>query len=145
MSRSLAYLLVGVGGAVGGLLRWGATTVVDEAAGAFPWTTFTVNMVGAFALGLLVVGIVGRRQAPPWVRTALGTGLLGGFTTFSAYAHAVDVLATGGEVGTAMAYLVSSVLVGVAAAGAGAAVGARLPARRRRAGDSPTTAHGWSK
>ncbi|WP_082812578.1 fluoride efflux transporter FluC [Cellulomonas timonensis] len=128
MTRSSTFVLVGLGGAVGGLLRWTATVVLDEPADTFPWTTFGVNVLGSFALGLLVVGFVGRRGAPAWVRPALGTGLLGGFTTFSAYAHAVDVLATGGRLGVAAAYLVGSVIAGVAAAGAGVALGSRLPA-----------------
>ncbi len=129
MRRSSTLALVGVGGAVGGLLRWTATVAVPEPVGRFPWTTFGINVLGSFALGLLVVGFVGRWGAPAWVRPALGTGLLGGFTTFSAYAHAVDVLATGGRVGTAAAYLVASVVAGVAAAAAGVALGSRLPAR----------------
>lgn len=129
MTRLSTFALVGVGGAIGGLLRWTATVIVAEPTGRFPWTTFAVNILGSFALGLLVVGVVGRRGAPAWVRPALGTGLLGGFTTFSAYAHAVDVLATGGHLMAAAAYLVASVVAGVAAAAAGVALGSRLPAK----------------
>lgn len=129
MTHRLSFALVGAGGALGGLARWSLTQVVPEPAGTFPWTTFAINVVGSFLLGLLVVGVVGRRGAPVWVRPALGTGLLGGFTTFSAYTHAVDVLVTGGAPGTALAYLLGSLVAGVVAAGAGVATGARLPAR----------------
>ncbi|MFI2754598.1 fluoride efflux transporter FluC [Cellulomonas sp. P22] len=130
MTHRQSFVLVGLGGALGGLVRWSLTQVVREPAGAFPWTTFAINVVGSFLLGLLVVGVVGRLGAPAWVRPALGTGLLGGFTTFSAYTHAVDALVTGAEPGTALAYLLGSLVAGVVAAGAGVATGARLPARR---------------
>jgi CrcB protein len=129
LPRLHRFALVGAGGAVGGLLRYGLITAMPEQPGAFPWTTFTINAVGSFALGLLVAGFVGRRAAPAWVRPALGTGLLGGFTTFSAYAHAVDLLATGNRAGVAVAYLVGSVLAGVVGAAMGIAVGVRLPTR----------------
>lgn len=129
MSARLPFVLVGVGGALGGLARYGLTTAFPEAAGDVPWTTWTINVTGSFLLGFLVAGVVGRRRAPAWVRPLLGTGVLGGFTTFSAYAHALDVLASGGHGGTAAAYLVLSLGGGVAAAAAGVALGARVPAR----------------
>jgi len=129
LTRPAAFAVVGAGGAVGGLLRYGLTSWLPDAPGGIPWTTFTINVVGSFALGLLVVGVVGRRAGPAWLRPALGTGVLGGFTTFSAYTHAIDVLATGGHQAAAAAYLVLSVVAGVMAAATGAAVGVRLPAR----------------
>ncbi|MGW6131567.1 fluoride efflux transporter FluC [Cellulomonas sp. NPDC055163] len=129
MSLRLSFTLVGIGGAAGGLARYGLTTVLPEPPGALPWTTWTINVSGSFLLGLLVAGVVGRRGAPAWVRPAFGTGVLGGYTTFSAYAHALDVLAADGHAGTAAGYLVVSLAGGVVAAAAGVALGARLPAR----------------
>lgn len=129
MSLRLSFALVGAGGALGGLARHALTTAYPEAPGAVPWTTWAINVTGSFLLGLLVAGVVGRRRAPAWVRPAFGTGVLGGYTTFSAYAHALDVLATDGHVGTAAAYLVMSLVGGVVAAATGVALGARLPAR----------------
>jgi fluoride exporter len=125
----LPFALVGAGGALGGLVRYALTTTVPEAPGALPWTTWAINVSGSFLLGLLVAGVVGRRRAPAWVRPAFGTGVLGGYTTFSAYAHALDVLVTDGHAGTAAGYLVLSLAGGVLAAAAGLALGARLPAR----------------
>ncbi|GEA89928.1 fluoride efflux transporter FluC [Cellulomonas cellasea] len=136
MSLRLSFALVGVGGAVGGLGRYALTSAFPEAPGAVPWTTWSINVTGSFLLGLLVAGVVGRRLAPAWVRPALGTGVLGGYTTFSAYAHALDVLATDGHVGTAAGYLVVSLVGGVVAAAAGVALGARLPARTPPAADT---------
>jgi len=126
--RLTTPLLVGVGGAVGGLLRYALDVAFPTAPGAIPWTTFAINVVGSFALGLLVVGIMGRRAAPHWVRPALGTGLLGGFTTFSALTHAVDLLATDGHAVAGAVYLVVSLTAGILAAALGVAVGTRLPA-----------------
>jgi CrcB protein len=128
VSVRASVALVGVGGALGGLARYALTTAFPEAPGALPWTTWAINVSGSFLLGLLVAA-VGRRRAPAWVRPALGTGVLGGYTTFSAYAHAVDVLASDGHGGTAAAYLVVSVVGGVAAAAAGLAAGSRVPVR----------------
>lgn len=69
--------LVFVGGALGSLARYGLALALPGL-----WATWTVNIVGSFALGLLL----GRRPAQP-LRLLLGTGFLGGFTTYSAFAH----------------------------------------------------------
>lgn len=129
MSLRVPFVLVGLGGALGGVARYVLTWAFPEPAGGTPWTTWAINVSGSFLLGFLVAGVVGRRRAPAWVRPALGTGVLGGFTTFSAYAHAVDVLAADGHTGTAAGYLVVSVVGGLVAAVAGTALGARLPVR----------------
>lgn len=135
MSLRLSFTLVGLGGAVGGLARYALTSAAPDAPGALPWTTWAINVSGSFLLGLLVTGLVGRRRAPAWIRPAFGTGVLGGYTTFSAYAHALDVLASDGHVGTAAGYLVVSLVGGVVAAASGVALGARLPARAVREPD----------
>ena len=129
LPRLHRFALVGLGGVVGGLLRYALTTIAPDRPGAFPWTTLTINTVGSFALGLLVTGFVARRAAPAWVRPALGTGLLGAFTTFSAYAHSADLLASGGHGGVALAYVVGSLLAGVVGATVGVALGVRVPTR----------------
>ena len=129
MRTPVAFGLVGLGGAVGGMLRYGLSTALPDEPGTFPWTTLGINLVGSFLLGFLVAGIVGRRAAPAWVRPALGTGLLGGFTTFSAVSHALDVLVTDGLVGAAALYLVGTLFGAVVGALLGLALGARLPAR----------------
>lgn len=138
MTQRLSFALVGAGGALGGLARYALTSAFPEQPGAVPWTTWTINVTGSFLLGFLVAGVVGRRGAPAWVRPAFGTGVLGGYTTFSAYTHALDVLVTGGHAGTAAGYLVGSLAGGVVAAAAGVALGARLPARTPRPTDART-------
>lgn len=134
----LLVALVAVGGAVGGVLRLTATTLVPEDGAGFAATTWTVNLVGSFLLGALVVGAAG---APSWVRPLVGTGLLGGFTTFSAVAHTLDLTLTAGDAGTALAYAAASVVGGVLAAALGAAAAATLVRRRAdRRPAAPTTA-----
>lgn len=84
--------VVAVGGALGASARYGAGLLLPTPEGAFPWTTFTVNVVGCALLGGLMVLLTERptewSTAPPHplLRPFLGTGFCGGFTTFSTYA-----------------------------------------------------------
>ena len=119
-----AVLLVALGGAVGSVLRYfaGAAWPADPAAGAVPWATFAVNVLGAFTLGVLA----GAVPAGGAARLLVGTGLCGGFTTFSTFAVEGVALAEGGAPGRAGAYVLGSVGLGLAAAVAGAALGRRL-------------------
>lgn len=115
--------LVAAGGAVGTTARWAVARLMDPPDGSWPWPTFAVNIVGSFLLGALVAGL-GSPQGDGWrrlVRLGLGTGLLGGFTTYSTFALEVDELARDGHLALGAAYAVASVVVGVAAAAAGAA------------------------
>lgn len=125
MRTARTLLLVLAGGAAGGLTR--ALLVTHEGPGA-PWLTWAINVVGAFTLGLLLAAWVRPGRSPAWARPLLGTGLLGGFTTFSAVTHAVDRLVADGDVVLAAGYLVATVVVGVLAAYAGLVVGGRVAA-----------------
>lgn len=129
-----AVALVAAGGTLGVLVRALLVQALPTPAGAWPWTTFTVNVVGSFGLGVLLAvlarggrggdggsdGGVRRR-----VRLGVGTGVLGGFTTYSTFALEVEQLVTGGHAVAGVAYALVSVVLGVAAAGAGLAAGAR--------------------
>ena len=122
-----ATLAVFAGGVLGGLARQG---IVDLwPGGTVPWAVLLINVAGAFLLGA-VVEVVGarllHRHPSLTVRVArplLGTGFCGGFTTFSSLAVAVDTLTRDGRAGAAVAYLGLSLVLGLAAAGAGSAVG----------------------
>lgn len=105
---------VALGGATGAVLRWLLELALPHTS-AWPWPTLLANVVGSGALTWLIVH-GDRHRHPWWVRPALGTGLLGGFTTFSTYAVQVAVL---GEVAPvlALAYLVTTPLLCVLAAG----------------------------
>ncbi len=130
--------LVCLGGAAGTAARFGLATAVP-ASGLWPTSTFVANLLGAFLLGVLLEALVGRGPETPGarrVRLALGTGALGGFTTFSALAIEVERLAAQGEWGLALAYGLVSVAGGFVCALVGVRVGALRSARARGAASS---------
>lgn len=108
-------LVVSVGGAVGAVLRFAIDTAAPDS--LFPWPTLAINVVGAFALGLLPALAVVRRSRT--VALALGPGVLGGFTTVSAWAGQVRGLAGDGHAGLAGLCLLLTVTAGLAAAALG--------------------------
>lgn len=112
--RDLA--LVGLGAALGALLRWLLGASVPEGNGSL-WITFAINVTGAFALGLLpVLGVVRRDHR---AAVLLGPGLLGGFTTVSTYADQARGLIGSGQPALAAAYLGGTLAAALAAALAG--------------------------
>ena len=122
--KGLQVVLIFVLGAVGTLLRYGLSRWVGERfAGTFPWGTLLVNLSGALALGLLTGG-GSRWLAPPWP-LALGTGLIGGYTTFSTLTWESLRLLESGKRAAALFNLFGSAALGLAAAALGAFV-ARL-------------------
>lgn len=128
--RPTFLLLVLAGGTVGTALRAGVVEAVATRPGHWPWETFAVNLVGSFLLGLLLARLRGSRwdndrRERLWV--ALGTGLLGGLTTYSTFATEVVTLLRAGQPATGLGYATLSVLLGIAAALAGYLLGG--PAR----------------
>jgi len=114
-------LLVAVGGVCGVMARYGigkATLHTD----ALLWSTVGINVVGSFLLGLLVAENWFSRD----VREALGVGFLGGFTTFSTFSVQVVLDVEAGEAWRAGAYLLASVVGGIAAATCGYILGRKL-------------------
>ena len=129
----LLWLAIGVGGALGALARWSIGELVLAVADSltFPWGTLIANVVGCFAIGVLAP-IVVRHAA--WVSGLVVTGLLGGFTTYSAFAEEVFVLVDrGNAVGVGLAGIY--VLVTIAATAIAVALGGRL-ARVRSTGEA---------
>lgn len=111
--------LVAVGGVAGALARFGTGRVLSTVPGGFPWSTFTVNVVGCLLIGVLI-SVVGTH--PVW-RPLLGTGVLGGFTTFSAYVVDAERLLHLGKTGTALLYLGGTVITALLATYAGHRIG----------------------
>ena len=110
--------VVALGGIAGSCLRYGAALLWPTAPGTFPWTTLLVNLTGCTAMGLLMAVITTLPTVHPLTRPFLGTGILGGFTTFSAYALDTQRLLAAGRTTTALLYLAATVvlaLVGVTA------------------------------
>lgn len=103
MRREL--LAVAIGGAVGALARWSLSGLAPEDQ-VFPWATLAINVAGCFALALLPALPAVRDRA--LLLVALGPGLLGGFTTLSAYAEEARALVADGHTGLAAAYVVGT-------------------------------------
>lgn len=112
-------LLVALAGAVGTLVRMGLTTLaVRVLGGDFPWGTLAVNLLGSFAFGI-VFGLVRSRGLTPAHEVVLLVGLLGGFTTYSSFAFQSMELLSMGRTLAAVAYMVVTNTVGIAAVWAG--------------------------
>lgn len=111
--------LVMIGGAVGSALRYGVSHLVAPVQGTFPWSTFMVNIVGSFVLGVLIgTSLVSTAVSRPLL-LLLGTGLCGGFTTYSAFAVETVLLAQEGHIPTAATYVIATLLCCAVAAFAG--------------------------
>ncbi|CAN5262641.1 fluoride efflux transporter CrcB [soil metagenome] len=116
-----AYLIVFLGAGVGGAFRHGVNVAAARILGgvSFPYGTLTVNIVGSFVMGLLASYFALRGDVSQHWRLFLTTGILGGFTTFSAFSLDVAVLYERGQAGWAAFYILASVLVSVTALFAG--------------------------
>ncbi len=123
--RVKAYLLVFLGAGIGGALRHAVNLACARTFGiGFPWGTLTVNIVGSFAMGVLAAWLAfkaGEGWSQP-LRLFLTTGILGGFTTFSAFSLDAALLWERGDVSTALAYVAGSVLLSIAGLATGLAL-----------------------
>jgi CrcB protein len=121
--------VVALGGAIGASARYGAALLWPTASGAFPWTTLVVNVVGCAVIGVFMVLITDVWTAHRLLRPFFGTGVLGGFTTFSTYATDIRGLLDGGHARTALAYLALTLIAALAAVWAGASATRRVVVR----------------
>jgi len=104
--------VVAVGTAVGATARWGVGELggLDPTLGEFPWATLLVNVAGCFLIGVAAARLSGL------ARVGVATGVLGGFTTMSAFAVEANQLADANEPVFAAVYVVASMALGVGAA-----------------------------
>jgi fluoride exporter len=117
-------LAVALGGALGSVGRYLLSVRLTNATGFLGAGTLAVNILGAFALGLLFGLIESRWHGiPRWLGAGLGVGVLGGFTTFSAYALDAIQHVEDGRWFAAIAYVVATLVIGFAAAVAGVMLG----------------------
>lgn len=120
----MRYLLVAIFGAGGAVCRYAVDQLVNDISESrFPWGTFTVNIVGAFAVGLLVALTTERMVSDPNWRIAIGAGFLGAFTTFSTYALQTVELIEDNQLGMALFNALGMLALGLVAAFAGLLVG----------------------
>lgn len=127
---------VSAGGVVGALARYGLGVAFPHGARAFPWATFGINVSGCLAIGVLLVLIAEVWPKRTLLRPFLGTGVLGGYTTFSTYVVEIQHLATARAPGTALAYLAATLLAALAAVYAGLSLARATVRRIRRAGQA---------
>jgi CrcB protein len=116
-----ASLMVAAGGAVGSVLRYQIGRAVSALAGpanTFPWGTLAINIAGSLLMGVLVGWLarpgLNAQSAEP-LRLLVGVGLLGGFTTFSAFSSELVTMLHRGQAGLAAGYAAASLIAGMAA------------------------------
>ncbi|MFD5782462.1 fluoride efflux transporter CrcB [Streptomyces sp. NPDC126933] len=107
--------VVALGGAIGAAARYGASLLWPTSSGGFPWTTLGVNVVGCAVIGVFMVVITDVWAAHSLVRPFFGTGVLGGFTTFSTYAADIQHLLATGRADAGVAYLGLTLVAALAA------------------------------
>lgn len=108
-------LAIGTGSFIGGVLRYLLSQFINNKyLSAFPYGTFTVNVIGCLLIGL-VFGLCEKCNMSQEWRLFLATGLLGGFTTFSAFSYETISMLRDGQIWTASAFIVSSVVLGLVA------------------------------
>lgn len=134
---------ISLGGGLGSVARYAVSQALPAVPGHFPWATFLINVTGCFALGLLMVFVLEIWPPNRYVRPFLGIGFLGGYTTFSTFAVEVHGLAARDAWTTADAYVLNSLVAGLAAVWCGIAL-ARLaggrPVRRNTGRNAHETA-----
>jgi CrcB protein len=117
------YILVFIGGGLGSTLRYIVNVVSGRLLGtAFPYHTFFINITGSTVMGLVAGYFAFRSDASQSWRLFLMTGILGGYTTFSAYSLDAALLYERGEIGLALFYVLGSVVFSIAGLFAGLAL-----------------------
>ncbi|NEA98497.1 fluoride efflux transporter CrcB [Streptomyces sp. SID13726] len=123
--------VVALGGALGATARYALALHWPAPPGQFPWATFWTNVVGCAVIGVFMVVITEVRPAHRLVRPFFGTGVLGGFTTFSTYAVDIQRLVDHGHPATGLAYLAATLLAALTAVWLASTAARRVLKRRQ--------------
>jgi fluoride exporter len=118
-----AYVLVMAGGAVGAAARYGLARALGGVSASWPWPTFVANVVGGLLMGLLVIIVLRNGASAENLRLFAGVGILGGFTTFSAFSLEMAQMIERGQMLLAGGYAVASLVLALVALFAGMALG----------------------
>jgi fluoride exporter len=121
------YLFIGLGGAIGSVCRYGLSSFIYRILGdRFPYGTMTVNILGCFAIGLLMMLFDERWLVQPNVRLFLTVGILGGFTTFSTFSYETIEIFRGGNISFGLLNMLGSIVLCLGATWAGSIAGKLL-------------------
>ncbi len=124
----LKYLMVGIGGALGSIVRFWVGTYIGSRWGArFPYGTLLINITGSFLVGLLLAVLGAKAHWSPYWRYLVPIGFLGGYTTFSNFEHETLRMFQDGQIGLGLLYVAASVVVGFAAVWGGVIAGRAIP------------------
>ena len=116
----MGYVLVFLGGGLGAMLRHAINVAMPRFLGnGFPWSTLLINISGSLVMGLVAGWFAFRGDASQGWRLFLTTGILGGYTTFSAFSLDAALLYERGEIGLAAVYVAGSVALSIAGLFAG--------------------------
>ena len=106
-------LLVGLGGSIGSMVRYGTSLLIKSK--LFPFATLSVNIIGCFIIGLVFAMSIKEKGISDNWKLFLATGICGGFTTFSAFSLENMGLLQSGRIGIALTYIILSIVLGIAA------------------------------
>jgi fluoride exporter len=120
--HSYGYLIVFLGAGIGGALRHGVNRIALTVGPSFPWGTLAVNVTGCLFMGMIAGWFAFRGEASQSMRLFLTTGVLGGYTTFSAFALDAALLWERGEALAAAGYVFGSVAISLVAVFVGLSV-----------------------
>jgi CrcB protein len=124
----LKYLFVGIGGFVGSVARfWVGSYIGGKMEARFPYGTFVVNISGSFLIGLILTLMAEKTDWNPDLRYLIPIGLIGGYTTFSAFEYETFRLFQDGQLLTAALNVTLSVVIGFAGVWAGAVAAKIIP------------------
>ena len=116
----MTYLWVAIGGAVGSVARYALGSAVASRVGRdLPWGTLTINASGSLLIGVILTWLVERDVGATTWRPLIVVGVLGGYTTFSAFSYEVVALADDGRYGRAAGYAIASLVLGIATCAVG--------------------------
>ena len=106
-------LLVGLGGAIGSMLRYAGGLLYSNK--SFPFTTFLINVIGSFAIGIVIGFCIKNESVSNNWKLFLATGICGGFTTFSTFSFENLQLLQEGKIVLSLLYILSSIILGILA------------------------------